>query len=124
VDQVLGGRSTSRAVFRGRSSIGIEVIAVLFIVIALLSSFLRYVYSWFQPISEADRYREFRHQLARLLLLGLEMLIAADIVRTIALEATTENLLLLGLLVLIRTFLSWSLVVEIEGRWLCQPMME
>jgi len=47
--------------------------------------------------------------------------VAADIVRTVALEATLPSVLVLGLLVLIRTFLSWSLVVEIDGRWPWQP---
>jgi uncharacterized membrane protein len=51
------------------------------------------------------------------MLLGLEILVAADIVRTVALEATLESVGILGLLVLIRTFLSWSLDVELEGRW-------
>ena len=49
--------------------------------------------------------------------MGLEILVAADVVRTVALEATFESVVVLGLLVLIRTFLSWALVVEIEGRW-------
>jgi len=43
--------------------------------------------------------------------------VAAGIVSTVAIEATLESIAILGLLVLIRTFLSWSLVVEIEGRW-------
>jgi uncharacterized membrane protein len=43
--------------------------------------------------------------------------VAVDIVRTVALELTLESISVLGLLVLIRTFLSWSLVVEVEGRW-------
>ena len=51
------------------------------------------------------------------MLLGLEILVAADIVRTVALEATLESVAILGLLVLIRTFLSWALAVETEGRW-------
>jgi uncharacterized membrane protein len=51
------------------------------------------------------------------MLLGLEILVAADIVRTVALEPSLESVGILGLLVLIRTFLSWSLDVELEGRW-------
>jgi len=43
--------------------------------------------------------------------------VAADIIRTVALEPTPRNVLILGLLVIIRTFLSWGLVVEIEGPW-------
>jgi uncharacterized membrane protein len=63
-------------------------------------------------------------RLGKALLLGLEILVAADIVRTVALEATLESILTLGLLVLVRTFLSWSLTVEIEGRWPWQPGKE
>jgi uncharacterized membrane protein len=51
------------------------------------------------------------------LLIGLDLLIAADIINTVILEATLENVLILGLLVLIRTFLSWSLELEMDGRW-------
>jgi len=61
--------------------------------------------------------RAYRRDLGNTLILGLEILVAADIVRTVALEPTLENVLILGLLVLIRTFLSWSLTVELEGRW-------
>ena len=60
---------------------------------------------------------ELKVHLGKALLLGLEILVAADIIRTVALEATLESVCILGLLVLIRTFLSWALVVEIEGRW-------
>lgn len=58
-----------------------------------------------------------KHQLGKTLLLGLELLVAADVVRTVALEPTLDNVATLGLLVFIRTFLSWSLTIEIEGRW-------
>ena len=58
-----------------------------------------------------------RATFGRSVLLGLEVLVAADIIRTVAVEPTIDNLLVLGLLVLIRTFLSWSLEVEIDGRW-------
>lgn len=62
-------------------------------------------------------YEAFRSTLARGILLGLEFLVAADIVGTVAIEPTLENLYVLGLIVLIRTFLSFSLEVEIDGRW-------
>lgn len=51
------------------------------------------------------------------LLLGLDLLIAADVIRTVTLEPTLENVAALGLLVIVRTFLSWSLIVELQGRW-------
>ncbi len=62
-------------------------------------------------------YEEMRATFGRSVLLGLEVLVAADIIRTVAVEPTIDNLLVLGLLVIIRTFLSWSLEVEIDGRW-------
>ena len=65
--------------------------------------------------------QQLKIRLGKSLLLGLEILVAADIVRTVALEATIQSVSVLGLLVLIRTFLSWALVVEIEGRWPWQP---
>jgi uncharacterized membrane protein len=62
-------------------------------------------------------YHAFRTSLARAILLGLEFLVAADIIGTVAVEPTLRNLYVLGLIVLIRTFLSFSLEVEINGRW-------
>jgi len=59
----------------------------------------------------------FRSNLGRSILLGLEFLVAADIINTVAVEPTVQSLLVLAGIVLIRTFLSFSLEVEIEGRW-------
>lgn len=59
----------------------------------------------------------FRRTLGRSILTGLELLVAADIIRTVAVEPTLQSVLVLGLIVVIRTFLSMSLQVEIEGRW-------
>lgn len=64
-----------------------------------------------------DAYTSMRAVFGRSVLLGLELLVAADIVRTVALQPTLANLAVLGGLVVIRTFLSWALTVEIEGRW-------
>jgi len=65
----------------------------------------------------ADSYRQLRRDLGRGILLGLEFLVAADIIRTVAVEPTLQNVLVLGLIVLIRTMLSMTLEVELEGRW-------
>ena len=67
--------------------------------------------------ARADENKNYRHGVARALLLGLEIFVAADVIRTVALEPSLQNVLVLGLLVIIRTFLGWSLVVEIEERW-------
>ena len=64
-----------------------------------------------------DRIATFRKSLGRSILIGLELLVAGDIIRTVAVEPSIDNLLVLGGIVLIRTFLSISLEVEIEGKW-------
>ena len=66
---------------------------------------------------ETGIYRRFREQLGRTILLGLELLVVGDIVRTIAAEPTLTSVAILAIIVLIRTFLSFSLEVELTGRW-------
>jgi uncharacterized membrane protein len=62
-------------------------------------------------------YRRFRQQLGQTILLGLELLVAGDIIRTVSAEPTLISVGVLGIIVLIRTFLSFSLEVELTGRW-------
>ncbi len=73
---------------------------------------------------QRDAFQAWRHSrqvLARSILLGLEFLVAADIVRTVAITPTFNSVGVLGLIVVIRTFLSLTLEVETEGRWPWQP---
>lgn len=65
-----------------------------------------------------------RTTFGRSILLGLELLVAADLIRTMAVEPTLENLAVLAVLIAIRTFLSWALEVEIDGRWPWQRPVE
>jgi uncharacterized membrane protein len=65
----------------------------------------------------SDPYHQLRLDLGRGILLGLERLVAADIIRTVAVPPTLDGVMVLGLIVLIRTFLSMALQVEPEGRW-------
>ena len=67
--------------------------------------------------SIADRYRTLREDLGRAIVLGLEFLIAGDIIRSVVVDPTVINVVVLGLIVLIRTFLSMTLQLEVEGRW-------
>lgn len=97
------------------SASAIELLAVGIIVIATAHGTGRYL--WHLQQRAEDAYQRYKVQLAKALLLGLEFLVAADIVRTVALDSTPQSVLTLGLLVIVRTFLSWSIVVEIEGRW-------
>lgn len=66
---------------------------------------------------EADIYRRFRQRLGQTILLGLELLVAGDIVRTVAAQPSLRSVAILGGIVVIRTFLSFSLEVEISSRW-------
>jgi uncharacterized membrane protein len=93
----------------------IEVLAVIVILGAILFGALRYISQLLRRVPES--YDNYKAQLGKALLLGLQLLVAADVVRTVALEPTMENVLVLGVLVLVRTFLSWSTVLEIEGHW-------
>ena len=103
------------------AALAIEILAVLIIVGAIFYAMGHYLFQAAIRPDREEQYRELKVRLGRALLLGLEILVAADIVRTVALEATLQSVAVLGLLVLIRTFLSWALVVEIEGRWPWQP---
>ena len=62
-------------------------------------------------------YQPYRRMLGRSILLALELLVAADIIRTVAVTPTLQSVGVLAVIVLIRTFLSWSLELEISGRW-------
>ncbi len=93
--------------------LGAGIIVAGVIKVAITRGTIRYLFR----LGQAGAYENYKHQLGKTLLLGLEFLVAADVVRTVALEPTLTNVAVLGLLVLIRTFLSWSLTVEIEGRW-------
>jgi uncharacterized membrane protein len=105
-------------------ALAIEMLAVVSIIFAIVYSVGRYLVQASLRPGTGEGYERLKISLGRALLLGLEILVAADIVRTVALEASLESIAVLGLLVLIRTFLSWALVVEIEGRWPWQGRSE
>jgi len=100
----------------------IEVLAVVIIIVGIIYGIGRYFFHQKQQVANA--YKHFKNQIGKALLLGLEFLVAADIIRTVALSPTLQNVVALGVLVVIRTFLSWSLVVEIEGSWPWQKREE
>lgn len=99
------------------AALALEVLAVVIIVGSIVYATGRYLYYRTAQPSKDAHYGEYKVLIGKTLLLGLEILVAADIVSTVAVEATFESIAILGLLVVIRTFLSWSLDVEIEGRW-------
>ncbi|MCC7076926.1 MAG: DUF1622 domain-containing protein [Acidimicrobiia bacterium] len=82
-----------------------------------LFALLVYAASFASPGKRGEAYRKLRQSLGRAILLGLEVLIVGDIVRTIVVDPTIESVVVLGLIVVIRIVLSFSLEVEIEGTW-------
>ena len=99
----------------------IEALAVAIICSAVLVGTIVYAAEILSRRANEGSYTNFRRRIGRALLLGLEILVAADVIRTVALEPSLQNILILGLLIVIRTFLSWSLILEVEGRWPWQP---
>lgn len=95
----------------------IEVGGIAIIVLGLLGASIAVVWQVMKGRSGSEAFSLYRSNLGRAILLGLEFLVAADIISTVAIEPTLQSLLILGGIVLIRTFLSFSLEVEIEGRW-------
>jgi uncharacterized membrane protein len=94
----------------------IELLAIGAIVLGVITAIIAGLVQWSR--TNADRgFETFKRYIARGLLVGLDLLIAADVIKTVTLEGTVESAVVLGLLVLIRTFLSWTLVLEVEGCW-------
>jgi uncharacterized membrane protein len=107
------------------AALGIEILGAVVIFAGVMRvAITRGTVRFLAKLDEPGAYDSYKHQIGRSLLLGLEFLVAADVIRTVALEPTLDNVAVLGLLVLVRTFLSWSLTVEIEGRWPWQPRKE
>jgi uncharacterized membrane protein len=94
---------------------GFEALGAAVLVIGIVWSFVVAVVAWRRSSQPARGYLALRSALGGTLLLGLEVLVAADLVRTVAVAPTLDNVLVLGLIVVIRTVLSFSLETEIEG---------
>ena len=95
----------------------VEIVGIGIIVVGAVASLFAFLRRLVAPKQDTDAVDAFRSSLGRSILLGLEFLVAADIINTVAIEPTLDSLAVLAGIVLIRTFLSWSLEVEIEGRW-------
>jgi uncharacterized membrane protein len=104
------------------AALGVDVLAVLVIVVAVAVATLRWgpIRALFR-VEGSGMETRYKRQVGNGLLTGLDLLVASDVIRTVALEATLANVATLGALVVVRVLLTWSLVVEIEGRWPWQP---
>ncbi|MDZ7695844.1 MAG: DUF1622 domain-containing protein [Deltaproteobacteria bacterium] len=100
----------------------VDAAGVLVIVVGALLATGRFLFHREEEAGTA--YRRDRQNLGKAILLGLEFLVAGDIIRTVAVSPTLDNVLILGLIVLIRTFLSMALQLEVDGRWPWQHTVE
>ena len=96
----------------------IEYVAVAIITISVFAGLIIYLFHFFKnQWTLGETLHRYKQILGRALLLSLEILVAADVIRTVVLGPNLTNVTVLGLLVVIRTFLSWSISVEMEGHW-------
>ncbi|MBN2168728.1 MAG: DUF1622 domain-containing protein [Actinobacteria bacterium] len=96
----------------------IDSAGVIVMLVGIGAATFAFCANWFRREHKVhDSYRLYRQSVGRSILLGLELLIAGDIIRTVALDLTYKNLGTLAILVAIRTFLSINLEMEVERRW-------
>ena len=96
------------------AALGVEAAGVVVMIFGAIFAVWRYI---FDKHKHTSSYRTFRHDLGKAILLGLEFLVAGDIIATVAIDPSLKQVAVLGVVVLIRTFLSFSLEVELQGRW-------
>lgn len=107
----------------GMTGFLLEGIGVIVIVIGSAIATIGYLRRLLGSSKEMA-YVDYRRDLARSIILGLEFLIAGDIIRTVVVEETLANIAALALIIVIRTFLSLTLHLEVEGRWPWQPVRD
>ena len=95
--------------------ITVDAAGVSVIIIGAIMATVRFLLR--KPDGMISRYRRYRQDIGRAILLSLEFLVAGDIIRTVVVDPTLDNVMVLGVIVLIRTFLSMALQLEVEGRW-------
>lgn len=95
----------------------IDCLGVMIIIVGIIISLKVYLTESMPSSVAKDGYKHFRQNIGRSILLGLEFLVAGDIIRTVVVSPTLDNVIVLAAIVLIRTFLSTSIQLELEGRW-------
>jgi uncharacterized membrane protein len=96
---------------------GFEAAGTIVLVIGSVVAAVSFLLALLRGRDLAKALGPLRQNIGRAILLALELLVAADILRSVAISPTFESVGVLGLIVLVRTFLSWSLEVEIDGVW-------
>lgn len=95
----------------------LQIAGIVVIVAGGIYSTLNYLFQVIRKNTRVDTYKTYRTQLGRSILLGLEFLVGADIIQTVALDINFINLGILASIILIRTFLSFTLELELTGKW-------
>lgn len=95
----------------------IELVGIAIIALGAVINLAMFARRAFDAGERGEAMATLRSNFGRSILLGLEFLIAADIINTVAVTPTLQSVIVLGAIVIIRTFLSFSLELEIEGRW-------
>ncbi|GAA2218678.1 DUF1622 domain-containing protein [Micromonospora olivasterospora] len=99
----------------------LDLAGVLVIAVGVTVASAVFLYRCWRTRRVVDLYRPYRQGVGRAILLGLELLVGGDIIRTVAVAPSFRSVGVLALIVLVRTFLSFSLEVELQGRWPWQP---
>jgi uncharacterized membrane protein len=95
----------------------IELSGVIILVLGLLAATLRFLFRGTSESEDISPYQQYRRDMGRAILLGLEVLVAADIISTVTISPTLESVFVLAIIVLVRTFLSFSIGLEVDGRF-------
>ncbi len=96
---------------------GFQVVGIAVLVIGTILAFVTYLKVLPRRRDTPTAYSNLRRDLGKAILVGLELLVAADIISSVAINPTFATVGVLGMIIVIRTFLSWSLEVEVNGRW-------
>jgi len=108
IEQILGGLE--------QAGVAISLFAVAVIIYSIIASAWRYL-SQFKETDRELNFSRFKKELGNGLLLGLEILVLADVIETMTITPSYTSLAMLGFIVVIRTAVSWTLTLEVEGRW-------
>jgi uncharacterized membrane protein len=95
----------------------IELSGVVILVFGLVVATLRYLFASTSGSADISPYQQYRRDIGRAILLGLEILVAADIISTVTISPTLDSVFVLAIIVLVRTFLSFSIGLEVDGRF-------
>jgi len=106
-----------------QAGVVISLFAVAVIIVGFATAAWRYARR-FRNSTREENFGLFKAELGRALLLGLEILVLADVIETITVSPSFQSLAVLAAIVVVRTAVSWSLTLEIEGRWPWQPSAE